>query len=79
MVGQKLGVLQVSMVLDLVDSWFDGAVLQDSLKVLWQVVRHADGFGKTLGLDFFHFFPCLLLLFLRLGEEWSMDQVAATC
>lgn len=67
--------LQVRVELNLVDSWWNSASLQNPLEMLWKVVRHSNRFGQALVLDLLHLLPLGLMFLLGFAEERRMNEI----
>ena len=72
---KQINVLKVGVELNLVDRWRHGTGLQNPINMLREIIAQANGLSKTLGLQFLHLLPLLLMLFFLLAEEGRMDQI----
>ena len=75
MEGNKTLVLEIRMVLDLVDAWWDRGCSKGGFEVRLQVIGYADRSGFAGALDLLHLGPGVLEVFVRFGVEWGMDKI----
>ena len=71
----KVAMLKIRVVLDLIDGGLDGGNFKDCLEVFLEEIGYPDGSSSSRFLDLFQVFPPLLELFLGVREPWPVDEV----
>ena len=75
MILQEIDMLQIRMEFDLVDGWRNRCCLQDPVKLLREVVAHANRLCEALTFEFFHLLPLGLVVFFFVAEKRRVDEI----